>query len=276
MGGDAMRFARIAGACLAVAATLGSAGAALATTEYTRPNYGRCLKVTAAKTGTYGDVNCKTTGGKKAGEYEWYPGFMGPKPLVKRGFTYNLKPGTGAKFETTAQTSLTCTGESGKGEITGAQTTSMSAVTFTGCSSEGFTCKSPGQAAGTLRTSTAFGEMAWIEEPDKAGSYFGFPNDIFFTCTGGVFKLEHRITDRGTISPRKEMKMILKETLKFTGKKGIPKPEYFDVFSHWVEGPLHFQVCPPAGFEGCVYASLSASFVQTYEEKIEVFQTEVR
>jgi len=108
-------------ACLVASMIVGAALASSASAE--RPEYGRCLQRAGGK---WKDGGCKTPA--KAGEekFEWYAGFSGERPIVKRRFIVTSSPGTLAQLGT-AVVKFTCNSLQYSGEYTGPKTVSTSA-----------------------------------------------------------------------------------------------------------------------------------------------------
>lgn len=119
------------------------------------PEFGRCIKVTG---GEFENAACTKTSAS-AKHYEWYPAFGGTQPLEKTGFTTAIKETTLSTLETVGGLPVVCHGETSGGKYTGNKTVGGVVVTFTGCKSFELTCKSAGQAAGTIVTNTLEGVL---------------------------------------------------------------------------------------------------------------------
>jgi hypothetical protein len=124
------------------------------------PEFGRCIKVTG---GAYSDAGCTQTAGETGKMFEWYAAFGSAAPLEETTFTNVLKPGTVTTLETVGKSSITCTGETSTGEITGNKTVGNVNATFTGCGAFGVPCTSAGSAEGTIVMSTMEGALG-VEE----------------------------------------------------------------------------------------------------------------
>ncbi len=257
------------GASVVVVLAMSAIGAASASAN--PPEFGRCLKVKPVKTGVYGNAGCTTTGGTKANEYEWYPGFGEQQPIVKPGFTITNKAGTVLSFETIAARKITCTGVAGSGEIS-SELEVFSSLTFSGCSSGGAACQSNGAAAGTIVPGSETVPLGFINEPlHKVGGLYAFGRfGVFFTCDGGSYPTgEHFVFD-GAVAPLSSGKMLVSETIKFAERKGLQKPEGFE------SARYNFYICEGEESKGgnaaenCEGAGLSATLIQKYEEKVEI------
>jgi hypothetical protein len=77
--------------------------------------------------------------------------------------------GASSILENTAKTQVSCTGQTGKGEVTPkTNKASKIVVTFTGCASGVTKCQTKGLAEGTIETKALKGELGYIKkEPTK-------------------------------------------------------------------------------------------------------------
>jgi hypothetical protein len=125
------------------------------------PEYGRCLKV-AKGAGRFANGTCTKAGGTNT--YEWFPAVGGPNPLVKPRFTATIKPLMEAKLYISGKHTISCTGEAGGGEYTGAKAIANIAVAFTGChlDTAGGSCQSLDAASGEVVLNTLQGELGVI------------------------------------------------------------------------------------------------------------------
>ncbi len=229
------------------------------------PEFGRCLKVTAGQ-GGYGNSTCTSAGGTKT--YEWYPAFVGSKPLVKTHFTTAIKSLTQVFLDTaTSGQRITCTGETGKGEYSGPKTVAGVILKLTGCHrGELGSCASAGSVEGEVLTSALTGTLGIVktstEGPlkNKLGlSLRPAPETPFaeFTCAGVAVVVRGAVIDEV-----KANSMLLTATLKYSESKGIQKPSHFEggtteVLEESLNGePFH-------------QAGLALTMIQTNEEKVE-------
>jgi hypothetical protein len=229
------------------------------------PEFGRCLKV-AVGTGAYATSNCTTTGGER--KFEWNPG-SGPHPLVKKKFTTSIKPTTLAKLTTTgAGEVMTCTGQTGHGEYTGARSVGGVGMTFTGCHrGELGKCQSPLAAEGEVATTTLQGELGVVTTSPEGPTKNKIGLDLKpasgetvaeFSCAGVP-----ALVTGSVIVEIKANSMLSKVTLKYVGAKGVQKPSRFEGGEQDV---LHTTL-GEASPEGSV---LTLATVQTNEEKVEI------
>jgi hypothetical protein len=132
-----MRLSRVWGVCVLVALVVGAISASSALAAHEPPEWGRCVKVEAGKTGAYTGPTClKLAKGTQIGKYEWVP----PSAIEKLGFT-----ATGGETTLTAlgHPTVKCIAANFTGEYTGAKTASVS-IEFQGCTDQnGKQCQSP-------------------------------------------------------------------------------------------------------------------------------------
>jgi hypothetical protein len=250
-------------AALAMSAiTVASAAAA------TPPDYGRCLKVSVAKSGVWGNTGCTKTGGTKANEYEWYPGFEGAKPIVKPGYKTKLKPTTTATLETVKGDKVVCTGETGAGYIYTPNYSVVTSMTLTGCASGGFACQSESQPAGTIDGGGNYDYIGWINQPlKKVGGLLAVPG-WQFSCSGGTLAGLTVYIYNGAWVPLKAGKMLKAETVKYVATAGKQKPEEGEPYGHYVLEAHYYNSL--GEYVGQEQIGLTAAIVQTNAEKIEI------
>jgi hypothetical protein len=199
------RCTSFAVACLA--ATIGVAALA-AGASAAAPEFGRCV---ARAGGRYANSGC-TQVSAGVGKFEWEPG-----PGPKNGFTDVLKPGTRATLKTEGGGVVTCTGETGGGEIANAKELAGAAFKFTGCESLAAPCESAGATQGEIITNTLSGVIEGVAANGKVVERLQSPGGILaeFECSGAVVQL------RGsTVHTLKTNKRLRKATETYTQKKG--------------------------------------------------------
>jgi Subtilase family len=191
--------------------------AAATSTSPEAPEFGRCVKV-AKGTGKYGNSGCTNAGG--SGAYEWLPG------VVQKALAIDAT--TPAVLETVAGTKITCSGETGAGEFTGAKTLAGVILTFTGCELSGQACTN-GLLAGEIQTEPLEGalgieKLGATSRQDKIALHL-FPagaHVMEFDC-GGL-----AVAMRGSLLvPVKANRMSNALTLGSKAVKGKQKPEAF-------------------------------------------------
>lgn len=130
--------------------------------------YGRCVLVTRVSgehyRGRYSAPGCTKKG--KHGRYEWYSG------VARTHFTSRLTRRT-AVLESVRGTRVTCSGEMGVGEYSGAGLTTVGGVVldFTGCEGLGQKCSSPQAAPGEITTAALEGTLGMAtRQRSAAGS----------------------------------------------------------------------------------------------------------
>ncbi|MGO9489527.1 MAG: IPT/TIG domain-containing protein [Solirubrobacteraceae bacterium] len=118
------------------------------------PEFGRC----AGGGGNYSDKGCEIEGEVKF-NFEWFPGFGGSRPLVKRGFTLSASTLT---LESVGKRKITCSGAHGAGEFTAAKATAISSLVLTGCSGSGLgSCHSAAAGEGEVRLEPLAGKLGY-------------------------------------------------------------------------------------------------------------------
>lgn len=137
--------------------------------------------------------------------------------------------GTGL-LETVAGTKVTCTANKDSGEITAAKEVTKVHVTFTGCTSGGFECKSTKATKnGELATEELKATLGYISAANKevgidfkpVGTKF-----IEFSCVGGI--VEVKVTG-SVICPVTPVNKLSKTfTVACKQEKGKQKPESFE------------------------------------------------
>lgn len=218
------------------------------------PEFGRCVKV-ATGTGLYATGNCTSAGGER--KFEWHAG-----PGLENHFTTASKTGTVVILEAVGGTHISCAGEHGGGEVSGPKSVAGVQITLTGCEdSAGGSCGNGARGeitwnalAGSLGISKS-GETAL---KDKVALDLG-PVSFEFSCQEFI-----RLVVQGSVLvPVHTNAMVLTGAQRFAENKGKQKPEGFEGSPKDVLEQSEFG----APFE---QAALSASLLQTNEEKIEV------
>jgi hypothetical protein len=208
--------------------------------------------------GEFTTAGCQVEG---AGAYEWSAG------VPSGGFSSALKPATTVKMETSvSKEKVTCTGESGVGEITGAKTIGNLAITLTGCESLGGKCTTAGLVEGEIQTATLEGTLGIEKITEKLGKEtvhaaldlypaVGSGPFLEFTCsTSGT-----TVIDGSVIAPVAGGRMLRIETFKLAAGSGKQKPESLEGGSREVlRNALGEQV------------GISLTATQTNEEAVEV------
>lgn len=284
-----MQRAGIVGLCLVVAVLIGAVAAptAFATFIEEPPEYGQCLPKPFNGIGNWKDAGCTVPrgSGSKEHKYEWYPGFGAnwaedpPRLITKPKFTSKIKTGTRAVLQVDHLETVTCTGETSKGEITGPKTVGNVVAIFTGCTEVvGNGCQSKGQPAGTVATTALQGELGVIKEfplkplKDQIGLYLFFEG-LEFECVGVPVQVRGSV-----IHPVAANAMALRTTEQFIGKRGVQVPEHFEFFAPASEQRPAFValLAPEDVLETSIAArrfeksSLSLTSIQKNEMKIEI------
>jgi len=234
-----MRRIKIAGLCL-VAVFAVSVAMAASASAVTGPEYGRCIKAPTKALTNYDSAKCIKFASEdpgteaeklKKGNYEW------TKTILKPGFTVALKPTTIATLENKSGTKVTCKKLTGKGEYTGLTTEIVTETVFSECESGGIKCNSTGDPAGVIKVKELGGELGVISTgvpvtKSKVGTVVfpkgGTPTSksefVFFACAGVLTAKVHN----SVISPITANAMKLIATVKFSGAKGVQKPQKFE------------------------------------------------
>jgi hypothetical protein len=212
----------LAGAALLLGAVPSAASAAA-------PEYGRCVKVAPeGKTyhGGYSEAKCAKASATKTGKYEWLPG------AEKHKFTTS---GGVAVLTTVGNAQVECQKESSGGEFVPGNNKEEKGIVvkFNGCKALGNECTTPGAAAGELITNELEGIIGWEVKASKKTDLELSPAKsvasglfIEFSCTGLVVKVRGHL-----LVPIKNDKMTATETLKYSEKRGVQKPD------KWEEAP---------------------------------------
>jgi len=221
-----MKRIRIVGLCLVAVFAMGIVAASASASP--TPHYGRCLKKAVAGGAGFTGATCTTPVGTGA-KYEWTSVILKPK------FNSVIKAETTATLETVGGTKITCTGESGPGEIKNSTEIGKVEPVFTGCSSSGLKCNSAGQPEGTIKTAPLGGvlgvEKVTIVEGKEVASknklavelHSETAGDIAdFSCTGLTVEVKGSVLHNA-----KANAMYLTATEKFTAAKGEQKPDKF-------------------------------------------------
>jgi len=197
------------------------------------PEFGRCVKVAGEKIGKtiyyhggYTTGTCTVASATHTGKFEWEMG-----GIVKAGFTTALKLAP-VTLEAANRTKVTCSGESGSGDITGRKTVGNVLVTFTGCESAGSKCTTSGHAEGEIASNGLEGTLGAVTITEKEGKETIHPGlDLFpvgnvgplfeYSCAGG----EPQTLSGSVIAPLAAGKMQTSSALKFSQSAGLQKPE---------------------------------------------------
>lgn len=199
------------------------------------PEFGRCVKMPGVKKsgktvyeGGFSEAKCVTASATRTGKYEWHPG------AVKAGFNTTIKTGTSAVLETTGKVQITCSGESGSGEVTGAKTVGGVTVRLTGCQSAGRRCTTPVHAEGEIESKKLEGTLGWIKHSGTNGSLYQVGLEYYPADKGGPV-LEVSCAGAGpeaisgsVIVPVTTDAMATKATIKYKAKAGRQQPERFE------------------------------------------------
>jgi hypothetical protein len=212
-----MRRIGIAG--LLLVAALATMAAAASSAFATAPEFGRCL---AQAGGKFQDSGCKTPSIPGKEKFEWHPG------VEKAHFTSKLKEGT-PTLETANLTKITCTGESGAGEITGERSVGNVTAKFNGCSTSKLACQNAGpEEINTNKLQGVVGveKLGETAAKNKLAQALGPESpataDAEFECAGLP------VIVRGTVlHPVTANKMLRVSTEKFSAKAGEQKPDHF-------------------------------------------------
>jgi hypothetical protein len=190
------------------------------------PEFGRCVKVGA--NGRFTTSTCTTESPTETGGYEWVSG------VERQGFTSVMKPATAIKLEAANKEKVTCTGESGSGQVTGAKTVGFVLLRLTGCESLGGKCTTEGLAEGELQTSELEGALGIISTSEKEGKeIFHVGLSLHPADEGPVVEYSCTTSGAATISGAviaAVMSGHMKKTtaVKYAGSAGKQKPEAFE------------------------------------------------
>jgi hypothetical protein len=223
------------------------------------PDFGRCVKV--AGSGEFTTSSCQVESTSHTGNYEWIPG------VERAGFSTTLKPATTVKLEAAkSKEKVTCTGETGSGQITGSKTVGAVTITLSGCESLGGKCTTAGLAEGEVQTATLAGELGVERVTEAAGrETVHAALDLYpagrsgalleFTCTtNGIWALGGAL-----IAPVSSGRTAKTSAFKLVASGGRQKPESF-------EGGVREVLLNALGEQ--VGVTLTAT--QTNEEAVEV------
>jgi kumamolisin len=122
------------------------------------PEFGRCLKAAVKGTGEYENAICTKPGGVKT--YNWYGAFGSANPLAKVRFTTAMKELAELRLESGKQL-ITCTGQVGEGEYTGARAVGNVVFRLSACRHAGVACQS-GATEGLIETHPLAGTLGVI------------------------------------------------------------------------------------------------------------------
>jgi hypothetical protein len=244
------------------------------TLAYTPPEFGRCIKVPSMTVGTktvysgfFTTAACTAVSATRTGKYEWESG------VVDQGFTTDLASGS-VKLETVAVApvaarKVTCTGETGAGQFTGAKTVGGVTLTLTGCelASPLAKCSSSGAAAGDIASASLEGTLG-IAKLGTTSSADKLALDLYPVGNAGsllVFSCgSTQVSVQGSVLvPVTANKMALTAAEKFAATKGKQKPESLSGAPQDVL-EASFGGAPP------VQAGLTLAATQTNEEEVEL------
>jgi len=219
------------------------------------PEIGRCV----AKAGGQFTTNLciKKAAAGKTGSFEWEPG------AVKVKFK-----GTGgtATLETVHKVKVSCKTEASVGEYISPKTVGNISVTFTGCESVGFKCKTALAAEGEIVTNLLAGTLRWenatktkvaIDLVPQAGELF-----VEFACGPANDLVKGSVMTNIPVD-------IVKTTFeqKFTAKTGKQKPEFYYTASGEKVKDVLLSKLGGTEFE---QAGQTVTNLQTDEEPLEV------
>jgi hypothetical protein len=249
-----MRSIRTVGLCLVAVFVLSAAAVASATPA--SPEIGRCVKV-APKTGHFTTDECKKEAKEtKLGEWEFEPG------AIKNKFT---GAGGEATLETVHAVKVICNAEASAGEFTSDSTVGNIEVTFTGCTSNGFSCSTAGSGAGEVVTNALAGDLVWEKfGKDAAIDLFPASTELFveFNCGPANAKVKGSVMAKLPVN-----KMETKVEQKFSAKKGKQKPEYY---YNAADEKIKDVLISKIGGTEFEQAGQTVTNVQTDEEALEV------
>jgi hypothetical protein len=186
--------------------------------------FGRCVLVTRVGgehyRGLYSTHGCTKTA--KNGRFEWYSG------VARTHFTTRIARGE-VQLESAKRTRITCSGEMGAGEYSGAGLTTVGGVVFdlTGCKGLGQKCSSPGGPAGEIATGPLEGTLG-IARRARSGARSAVALDLAPTGGAGSFAVfscgATSVTIRGSlVGASSSDRMGSSSTLSFSATKGIQR-----------------------------------------------------
>ena len=189
------------------------------------PEFGRCTKVEAEKEvrakryrGWFSAPTCLTEDSSESGHYEWQP------ELVKGGFSMVGTSGLRLEYPG-GRATLTCSGVSGNGAITGAKAVADVLLSLTGCTAEGHPCQTP-PASSLVQTNPLAGEIAWQDKAEKKVALVlraeTTPEALYYYCP--ALALEVLVEGSVAVTLTSD-KSTAAATLKFIAKKGRQEPE---------------------------------------------------
>ncbi len=210
-------------ACVAIGAPAASAA-----------SFGRCVKLLEKETGKYGSQGCQE-GQITHGNYEWDPAFGGSEAIKKLEFGLTVEAENVAVYAgSPAEITLSCTGGSGTGELSGDKEVTKVVLTLKGCKSptEG-KCTNTTEAE-TVESNSLEGVLGvWKAEPKERHNKIGLK--LFAPSYGTAFHMKCGTTERtiqGAIIPMlppdTPNKMSTQFELKFMHRGNEQQPEQFE------------------------------------------------
>jgi phosphodiesterase/alkaline phosphatase D-like protein len=192
---------------------------------------GRCVKPSGLATGRYHEGGCiEPSAGEDTGAYEWQPW-----PLANSRFDF--KSNGVATLESATRVTLTCHHNTLAGQYTGL-TTATATITLSGCEGTRVlsgTCATEGAQPGELMLNPLDAQLGVIKAGATPTIGWSFAaasaaNLARFKCGTGEVTLTGSVI--GPVGQTKALgavdAMAPSSTLKFTGAKGLQKPEAFE------------------------------------------------
>jgi hypothetical protein len=223
--------------------------------------FGRCVKVAPEKVGKstvyrggFTKATCLEASTTHTGKYEWESGVVGA------GFT---TAGAAAKLETINKTKVTCTSESGRGNIAASTAVEDVVFRFAGCESAAHKCTTTGLAEGELESNKLEGTLGFESKASNEVGLDLYPSGgsgpfMQFNCNGFSTVLTGSLIGSVTAD-----KIATTAALKFKASKGIQTPEAFEA------GPKDILLSSLNG-AAPEQAGLTLATTQTYEEAVEI------
>lgn len=174
-----MKRFKAMGLCLVAMFAISLVGVASASAA--EPEFGICKKQAGAATHEYTDAACQNlSGGGNTGKYQWLPGPNGTKG------NFTAKTGAAALY-TKGIGKVECAASSSKGKTLNTNETEVTGLEFTGCKSNGESCKGQAvgnEAAGDIETYALGGKLGYI---NNAGDADEVGNVLKGKGPGGLF-----------------------------------------------------------------------------------------